>query len=54
VFHLSKDGKYLDSDVCDEANLSEDNWEDWQTVWRGVQAGITNGGSEVSYMEKYN
>lgn len=53
-FHLSEDGKYLDSNVCDEANLSEDNWEDWQTVWRGVQAGITNGGSEVSYMEKYN
>jgi hypothetical protein len=50
-FHLSDDGKYLDSGVCDETDLSEDNWEEWQTVWRGVQAGITNGGSSVSYTE---
>ena len=50
-FHLSDDGKYLDSDVCDETDLSEDNWEEWQTVWRGVQAGKTNGGSSVSYTE---
>lgn len=53
-FHLSDDGKYLDSDVCDETDLSEDNWEEWQTVWRGVQAGRANGGSDVSYMEKYD
>ena len=53
-FHLSDDGKYLDSDVCDETDLSEDNWEEWQTVWRGVQAGRANGGNEVSYMEKYD
>lgn len=53
-FHLSDDGKYLDSDVCDETDLSEDNWEEWQTVWQGVQAGRANGGSEVSYMEKYD
>lgn len=38
-FHLSDDGKYLDSGVCDNADTSEEYWEEWQTVWRGVQAG---------------
>lgn len=50
-FHLSDDGKYLDSGVCDNADTSEEYWEEWQTVWRGVQAGRTNGGSSVSYTE---
>lgn len=50
-FHLSDDGKYLDSSVCDNADTSEEYWEEWQVVWRGVQAGRTNGGSSVSYTE---
>ena len=50
-FHLSDDGKYLDSGVCDNADSSEEYWEEWQAVWRGVQAGRTNGGSSVSYTE---
>ncbi len=33
-FHLSEDGK---SKVCDQTDLSDENWEEWQTVWRGVQ-----------------
>ena len=41
-FHLSDDGKYLDTDVCDNADSSEDNWEEWQIVWRGVQEGMAN------------
>ena len=50
-FHLSDDGKYLDSGVCDNADASEEYWEEWQAVWRGVQAGRTNGGRSVSYTE---
>ena len=50
-FHLSADGKYLDSGVCDNADASEEYWEEWQAVWRGVQAGRTNGGRSVSYTE---
>ena len=50
-FHLSDDGKYLDSGVCDNADASEEYWEEWQIVWRGVQAGRANGGSDVSYTE---
>ena len=50
-FHLSDDGKYLDSGVCDNADTSEEYWEEWQIVWRGVQAGRANGGSSVSYTE---
>lgn len=50
-FHLSDDGKYLDSGVCDKADASEEYWDEWQIVWRGVQAGRTNGGSSVSYTE---
>ena len=42
-FHLSDDGEYLDSGVCDNADTSEDNWEEWQIVWRGVQEGMANG-----------
>ena len=38
-FHLSDDGKYLDTDVCNNADTSEECWGEWQTVWRGVQAG---------------
>ena len=29
---------HLKMEMHDEADLSEDNWEEWQTVWRGVQA----------------
>lgn len=36
-FHLSDDGKYFDPNVCNIANLSEDNWNEWQLVWRGIQ-----------------
>ena len=36
-FHLSDDGKYFDPNVCNIANLSEDNWTEWQLVWRGIQ-----------------
>lgn len=51
-FHLSDDGKYLDSGVCDKADASEEYWDEWQIVWRGVQAGSrTNSGSSVSYTE---
>lgn len=50
-FHLSDDGKYLDSGVCDNADASEEYWEEWQAVWRGVQAGRNNGGRSVSYTE---
>ena len=50
-FHLSDDGKYLDSGVCDNADASEEYWEEWQAVWQGVQAGRTNGGRSVSYTE---
>ena len=50
-FHLSDDGKYLDSGVCDNADASEEYWDEWQIVWRGRQAGRTNGGSSVSYTE---
>ncbi|MBQ9137917.1 MAG: hypothetical protein IJX65_04710 [Alistipes sp.] len=50
-FHLSEDGKYLDASVCDNANTSEEHWEEWQTVWRGVQAGKDNGDNDVSYTE---
>lgn len=38
-FHLSDDGKYLDSGVCDNADSSEECWGEWQTIWRGVQSG---------------
>lgn len=31
---------HLCSDACDEADLSEDSWEEWQAVWFGVQAGV--------------
>lgn len=50
-FHLSDDGKYLDSGVCDNADTSEEYWEKWHVVWQGVQAGKANGGSSVSYTE---
>ena len=36
-FHRS--GNHLYGKICDEADLAEDNWEEWQTVWSGVQAG---------------
>lgn len=31
---------HLSSDACDEADSSEENWEEWQAVWFGVQAGV--------------
>ena len=36
-FHTS--GNHLYGKICDEADLSENNWEEWQIVWNGVQAG---------------
>ena len=36
-FHTS--GNHLYGKICDEADLSENNWEEWQTIWNGVQAG---------------
>ena len=30
---------HLAQGTHDNADLSEENWEEWQTVWRGVQAG---------------
>ena len=29
---------HLSMDMHDKADLSEGSWEEWQTVWRGVQA----------------
>ena len=28
---------HLSMDMHDKADSSEDNWEEWQTVWRGLQ-----------------
>lgn len=30
---------HLHSDSCDEADLAEESWEEWQAVWFGIQAG---------------
>lgn len=30
---------HMSLDECDVADLSEENWEEWQAVWFGVQAG---------------
>lgn len=30
---------HLSMDMHDKADLSEENWKEWQTVWRGIQAG---------------
>lgn len=30
---------HMSLDECDAADLSEEDWEEWQAVWLGVQAG---------------
>lgn len=30
---------HMSLDECDAADLSEEDWEEWQAVWFGVQAG---------------
>lgn len=36
-FHCTDEQMF--GSICDEADLSDDNWEEWQAVWFGVQEG---------------